>query len=363
MNLLITARDPATAVSLEKLLAKLLQQTGFHCRLLCQQPAYDILSCYRTKLEMVEVYDLNEDFLSQQFIGFQPDAVLTGISGPDTGVDEATLQLAKASQIPSFALQNFWGDINQSSQAIPNTAFVLDDEAVKITEKLYPAIHCIPIGSIKHIDYHQYNSLVKRKEIRAKLGFQNQIIIGFYGQPILEVAGYFKTLEVFARQLKTWHKPFQLIYRPHPKESAELKQKTMQLFQNAFKEQVCFDKAVLIQDSLVACDLVVSAFSTCGFDNLYLNEMAEKAFNSSVYLWFEPELIQWWQDYSHLKQMPLISEDLLLAVDKEDSLLEILEQGLLKEVQQRLRKNAQQHLPDPSSAIEIIIRELKKVDG
>ena len=363
MNLLITARDPATAISFDKLLPELLQQTQFTCRLLCQQPAFGILSHFQSELEMLLVTEFDDKFVTQQFASFKPDSVLTGISGPDVGIDEVILQRAKTNRIQSFALQNFWGDINQASQAIPDVAFVLDAEAKKITEQRYPSIRCIPIGSIKHIDYHQYNSLEKKLHIREQLNLADKIVIGFYGQPILNVPGYFKTLEAMVRQLKTWDKDFKLIYRPHPKESVELQQKTMQLFQQSFADKIRLDSAHSIQDSLVTCDLVVSAFSTCGFDNLYLNEMAEQAFNTSVYLWFEPELIKWWQDYSHLQKMPLISEDLLLAVDKEERLIAVLEQGLLKEVQQRLRQNAKRHLPDPSEAINIIIKELNNHHG
>ena len=361
MNLLITARDPATAVSFYKLLPDLLQNKQMNCRLFCQPPACQILEDFNNQVKISEVSDT--EMIVAEFNSFQPDAVLTGISGPDTGVDETVLLLAKEHGITSYALQSFWGDINQKSQAVPDIAFVLDDEAQKITQQHYPQIRCIPIGSIKHIDYHHYDALQKRKQIRKALQLEGELVLGFYGQPILNVPSYFKTIEAMVRQLKCWDRDFKLIYRPHPKESESLQQKTMQLFQAAFVEKVSLDSSYSIKDSLVACDLVISAFSTCGFDNLYLNEMADYAFNTSVYLWFEPELIKWWQDYSHLELMPLITEDLLLAVDKEDKLLDVLEQGLLKETQQRLRENAKQHLPDPSEGINHIIKELNRING
>ena len=363
MNLLITARDPATALSFEKLLPDLISHKDFCCRIVCQAPATSILVNFKGQLDWVEVSNAeleSSTFLQQQFNDFKPDLVLTGISGPDTGIDETTLLWAEQQGVYSFALQSFWGDINQACQAIPNTAFVLDDEAKRITSKRYPQINTIPIGSIKHIDYHHFNALKQREASYPPLAIfdSEHIVLGFYGQPILEVPGYFKTIEGLVRQLQKWDKNFQLIYRPHPKESETLKNKTMALFQQAFGEKATFDKQKDIKHSLVVCDLVLSAFSTCGFDALYLNEMAEKPFNTSVYLWFEPELIQWWQDYSQLKEIPLVSEDLLLLVDKEEALIPILEQGLLEPVKQRFWHNAKQHLPDPSLAVHIMIETM-----
>ena len=377
MKLLITARDPATAVSFEKLIPTLLADDRFTIRVLCQQPAYQILSplmddaakAESMPLELIEVdadefsQVLEDDFLRAQFAEFQPDAVLTGISGPDTGVDEAVLHYARKHDIDSYALQSFWGDMNQASGAIPDTAFVLDDEAVSITAKRYPQVESIAIGSIKHIDYQDYDPLKARALHRPSLAdFDTQetapVILGFYGQPILEIPGYFETIEALARQLSKWQRPFRLMYRPHPKETDELREKTLSEFRQALGDRVFVDEFVDIKDSLVVCDLVLSAFSTCGFDNLYLNEMAPQPFNSSVYLWFEPELIAWWQDYSHLKEMPLISEDLLLSVDKEEVMLTVLEQGLLQTVQKRLWQQAKAHLPSAAESIKILVGKI-----
>lgn len=366
MKLLITARDPATAVSFERLIPELLISEEFQIRVLCQEPAFQILQPLVDskdiwnvpKDEFTEV--LEDDFLRHQFDDFQPDAVLTGISGPDTGIDEAVLHYAMVLGIHSYALQSFWGDMNQASGALPKTAFVMDDEAVRITQERYPAIENVAIGSIKHIDYRLYDPLAARAKKRPGLvdSDTDQVILGFYGQPILEITGYFETIEALTRQLSQWKRSFKLMYRPHPKETEELKYKTSQLFSDAFGSRFVEDPFGDIKDSLVVCDLVLSAFSTCCFDNLYLNEIAPQPFNASVYLWFEPELIRWWQEYSHLKEMPLISEELLLSVDKEEEMLSILEQGLLKETQKALWEKAKAHLPSPESSIRIMMEKI-----
>lgn len=366
IKLLITARDPATAVSFEKLIQDLLASNDFTLRVLCQEPAFEILTpvvpenCLQfiPKDEFKQV--LEDDFLRHQFDTFQPDAVLTGISGPDTGIDEAVLHYAFTHGIQSYALQSFWGDMNQASGARPHTAFVLDDEAIELTNKRYPDIHCIPIGSIKHAKFDGFDALACRGSFRPRFVSETQILLGFYGQPLEDQEGYLRTLEKMAEELKKWHRDFKVMYRPHPKEPDHLKCFTFSLLEKAVgKERVFFDPGLELKHSLSVCDLVVSAFSTCGFDALYLNEMAPKAFNASVYLWFDPELIHWWQTYNQIQRNPLLTRELVLHVDKEIELLDVFEFGLDKAVQSEIRDRAHRYLPQPQTGISRIIEALK----
>ena len=360
IKLFVTARDPATAVSFQILLPKLAQNSNFELCVLAQEPAATILAEVDYSISTFGALDSFEQIqhkVKKIINEFQPDAVLTGISGPDAGIDEAALKIAEFQGIQSYALQSFWGDINQLSGAVPNHAFVLDDEAQRLTNLRYKEVRCIPIGSIKHADFDRYDVLALREKSRQNVD-DDEVIIGFYGQPILEIKGYFETLEAMVRQLKTWSRRFKLIYRPHPKESQVLFDKTRQLFENAFADAVEIDEQADIVNSLVKADLVVSVFSTCGFDNLYLNEISSTAFNASVYLWFDSCMIQWWKDYSGLENMPLISEGLLLSVDKESEMLDIFEQGLKPEVQHQLWLQAKAHLPDASLAVQTVIETL-----
>lgn len=359
IKLLITARDPATAVSFQILIPKLNADTRFEIKVLAQEPAATILK----DLDCVEPFKAHKNFIHnliqiEKIVKeFTPNAVLTGISGPDAGVDEATLKVAEELGIESYALQSFWGDINQLSGAVPRHAFVLDDEATKLTNQRYKQVRCIPIGSIKHADFKDYDVLNLRQQKRQNLA-EDEVVIGFYGQPILDIKGYFETIEAMVRQLQNWPKKFKLIYRPHPKESDELFNKTKQLFTNAFANNVIVDNETDIVASLVKADLVVSVFSTCGFDNLYLNEISSTPFNSSIYLWFDSCMIQWWKDYSGLEIMPLISEGLLLSVDKESEMLNVFDQGLKPEVQHQLWLQAKAHLPDASLAVQTVVNTL-----
>lgn len=361
IKLLITARDPATALSFQILIPQLAADSDFDIQVLAQSPASELLSAHYS----IRVFDAESSIDTQinkfsEFCDvFQPDAVLTGISGPDTGVDEAALIWAERHGVTSYALQSYWGDINQSVKALPNAAFVLDQQAVELTHKRYPTIRCVPIGSIKHAEFEGFDALASRHALRPGLVGDGQVLLGFYGQPLEDNPGYIKTLERLAEQLQVWSKPFKVMYRPHPKEPEALRRKTFDLLQQAVGERVFYDPDLELKQSLSVCDLVVSAFSTCGFDALYLNEMAARAFSSSVYLWFEPELIEWWQRYNQTKNNPLLDTGLVLCADKHTEILTVFERGLDGAIQNAIRDKAHQYLPRPEIGVKTIVETLK----
>lgn len=202
MKLLITARDPATALSFEKLIPELLESGRFELRVLCQEPAFQMLQPFVPADTLYAIPKdefalvLEDAFLRNQFESFQPDAVLTGISGPDTGIDEAVLHYAATHDIHSYALQSFWGDMNQASGALPDTAFVMDDEAIRITHERYPDIENVAIGSIKHIDYRAYDPLKARAEKRPGLVESDEVVLGNF------MANRYWRLPVISRPLK-----------------------------------------------------------------------------------------------------------------------------------------------------------------
>ena len=49
----------------------------------------------------------------------KPDIILVGLSGPDSGVDEALI--ACASGTPTYDIQDFWSDVNSGFGSLPNT--------------------------------------------------------------------------------------------------------------------------------------------------------------------------------------------------------------------------------------------------
>lgn len=368
MNLIITSRDPATASSFIQLLPYLNQDVFFNVLVLCQSPSCQLLKPYleEGRVETIQ-FDSNsfenirdKGLLHSIFLRFKPDAVLTGVSGPGAGIDEAVLYWAGERTIRTYALQSFWGQFNLDTGLIPDTAFVLDDEAVKLTSEKFPEVESVPVGSLKHVDFSDFPSLEKREKNRKTYALsEDELLIGFYGQPMIDVTGYLETVECLVNQLVKWGRGFKLLYRPHPKESRLQRKKLAELMLNAFSNCLFIDEKEDVRESLVACDLVISAFSTCGLDNLYLNEMAEVPFNVSIYLLFDKNLMHWWQVTTGLEEIPLVTEELLLAVDNEDDMIDVFENALRIETRQQLVENAKKHLPFPGHSVRKIMEKLK----
>ncbi|SFR59399.1 hypothetical protein [Thiomicrospira sp. ALE5] len=363
IKLLITARDPATALSFQVLIPQLAANSDFDIQVLAQFPASELLNAHHS----IRIFDAETSLESQinklsEFCDtFQPDAVLTGISGPDAGVDEVALIWAERHGVPSYALQSYWGDINPLIDIFPNTVFVLDQLAVELTRKRYPAIDCIPVGSIKHNEFEGFDALASRHLLRPGLVAEGQVLLGFYGQPLEDNPGYIKTLERLAEQLHVWSRPFKVMYRPHPKESKVLRRKTFALLEQAVGARVFFDPGLELKQSLSVCDLVVSAFSTCGFDALHLNKISPRAFSSSVYLWFEPELIEWWQSYNQLKNDPLLDTGMILCADNNTELLETFEKGIDPSFQKEVRLKALEYFPESNDGCKKIIETISNL--
>lgn len=361
IKILLTARDPATALAFKVLLPELVSDPLFDVRVCAQAPADQILQVKNFVVTWPARESLSDQVAKLEAIcnSFKPDVVLTGISGPDSGVDEAALIWAQNEGLPSYALQSYWGDINQAVDTLPGTVFVLDEAAVRLTKKRYPDLRCVPVGSLKHANTKPVDVFTIRDQLRPSLVKSNEVLIGFYGQPLEEQLGYLVTLETMARKLSYWSRPFKLMYRAHPKESRAFQARSLALLQSFLGNRVFEDPQNDLDSSLGICDLVVSVYSTCGYDNLYLNQPLKYLYNASVFLWFESELQQWFYRYSGLRSLPLVEEGVVLCVEHEDELLPVFDLGLSQEVKKCLKRKIDQYLPPPGDSIEKLIATIK----
>jgi hypothetical protein len=363
-HIVITARDPATALSIYPVLEQYKRLKAKNITLITQEPASSIFkkdfNFEESSMAHIIVIQQNAgQTLSKLHEAKKIDVMLTGISGPDSGIDELALIFANNNKIRNYALQSFWGDFNQSCDVIPENIFTLDILATKINKQRFPNTKNVEIGSLKHSNYHQLDPKKIRKITRAKFKvLQKELIIGFYGQPLQEVNGYFETIRNLVYQLSHWSKPFKLLYRAHPKESENLILKTQLLLKQAFGNNVIQDIDPDINNGLAACDLVTSAFSTCCIDAVFLNLTAKKAINSSVYLWFNDDLIAWWQKYSQMKIMPLTNKKQpIFSVNNTNSLIKTFEFALKNKQQARLK--AINSMPKAKDSAKVVIMTIE----
>lgn len=146
-----------------------------------------------------------------------PDVVLVALSGPEAGLDEALLA-AVTPPVPTFALQDYWGDVNMTLGCAAATYFVVDSFAAELTRARCGS-EAVVVGSVKHADYGQRNAFRERQAARARLGIEpERSLVGFFGQPLWSVAGYAETIASFAAAIARQAPQAIAVYRPHPTE-------------------------------------------------------------------------------------------------------------------------------------------------
>ena len=100
---LLTARDPASANDLGELLPSLLKLKRLEVCILAQDPAFKFFKYLLNGSEILAITELHrvnsrdhleiEQQVTSLINRFQPDFLISGISGPDYGVDEIALKI------------------------------------------------------------------------------------------------------------------------------------------------------------------------------------------------------------------------------------------------------------------------------
>lgn len=328
IKLLISARDPATAYAFKILIDELILDVRFDVYVVAQAPAYEILSELDHNI-LIKVDDFGGEieplfmYTKEMVRQVQPDIVLTGISGPDLGIDEVLLSVVDKSDIRTFSLQSYWGDLNEGIGCYANTIFVLDDFAAELTRERIKA-ECIVVGSLKHQDYKEINVPEMRAGYRNNIGATDeQVIICFFGQPLIEYEWYKKTILEFAVSCQKVMGNAILVYRAHPKETVESREWTMNVLKNKTSRFI-YDHEKDIETVLAGCDTVVSCFSTCGYDLQQLMYASDYAPAVPLYLFYNPDLRSWYKEYCKLNELPLTKFNLATSVQSISALDESL---------------------------------------
>src|SRR5205814_87240 len=112
-----------------------------------------------------------------------PDAIMVGLSGPDKGQDEALV--AQAGTLPTYAVQDFWGDVNPGFGVLPGTYFVLDEVAAQLTRRRVSTSRIVVTGSARHAAMARYDPASLRERFRSPIRpAPTDSIAVFFGQPL-----------------------------------------------------------------------------------------------------------------------------------------------------------------------------------
>ena len=143
IKILISSQDIGASKTLAEFLKYLDKKKKFKFFIVCSKVSQEVykevnykdIIVYSTRANQKQ-NDLKKKILHKAenlLNSIDPDILLVGLSGPDVGIDEALIYKSQ-SIIPSFAYQDFWGDMNYGFGRYPGTVFVLDNFAYRITK-------------------------------------------------------------------------------------------------------------------------------------------------------------------------------------------------------------------------------------
>jgi hypothetical protein len=324
LKILFSARDPAAAHAVGNLVKQACSDSRFSPWIIASPPASELLEglpceCFVLSKDISTTPDLLNSSVNKLLEQLRPDAVITGASGPDAGVDEVLVKLAGG--IRSYVVQDFWGDVNLTLNAPPDCYLVVDHLAAELTGQRVDSETSI-VGSVKHASYGELDVSMLRASRRVALEVgEDELVIGYFGMPLGHLEGYWRTLETLAESIQGW--PITLIYRPHPKEEKHVRDRTCDILNRVVGFSV--DKSSCVEKTLAACDLILSCYSSCGIDSEMLGRNLAQDNRLSIFLLYDAEILEYYQRYTRLNDLPLSLQKRSLTIKDRSALRETLD--------------------------------------
>ena len=368
-KLLVTARDPSAANDLAALLPGLAQRPNLEITLIAQDPAFEILrvgflgrdSLENAKLKYMPWDDevSIENCIRDVLASFQPDMLLTGISGPDFGVDEIALKLCQGNATKTYSVQSYWGDLNCKFGITADTVFVIDQFAAELTRQRYPSVKTVITGPFQTKNYAAFDALDARMAFREGLGLHRQkIIVGFFGQPLFEYQWYKDTLSFFADTFAKEHEDTHLLFKPHPKETSE----SIAWFSEKLSTSVVeftISRQADVLTVLSGIDLAVSLFSTIGYNLQNLVAQSEGLAAVPMYLFYEKQCRNWYKQYCGLEKIPMTYDEMAIVVEASDELSAMMARGLDGSFRERCSNAIKKNFPaEGGRPVDVLVREI-----
>ena len=365
-SLLITARDAAAALHLIEVAKVAPDRKDLQLEIVAQLPAARYfqaadIAVRKTSLPgAVKAGSSEAEALLAEadriLAEIRPDCVLCGLSTPfDAGIDEAILARFKG---PSFVMQDFWGEANLILGCPADTYLSLDEEGVRLSSKRH-GLNAEVVGSPRHSAYGKLDVARERKIARARLKTNEATtVIGFFGQALHHLGGYRRTLREWANAVKEFPGACLPVYRAHPRESEADRRWTRDaLLDMGLKVRMSEEKDV--EHSLLSCDVACSAFSNCTYDVAYLNYFSREPLITPLSLFFDEEIVAYFQKMVKLSEFPYLKSGLVEDVRSASDLDESLRNAAQPETKLRYWQAAQRlHNPieAPQKVLDRVLR-------
>ena len=288
-------------------------------------------------------------------------AVVCGRSSSQVnGIDEIVITAARLLSIPSFVIQDFWGDV-WAEELHPDHYFVIDELAASLTrERTAADVHVI--GSPKHAQYSYIDFQDLRKKGRIALGIGPEAsTIGYFGQDLLGVHGYHQVLQDIGEALTQMH-GIAFLYKPHPRESKASQSQSLKLLRESGANPVVAEN-LTVEAAIATADVVLSCFSTVALDSAFMMHASELINVSIVCADYPEDVSDLWRPATGLVEFPLVTHGIALAAGDRLSLTKALHLSLTPAEQKRQGAACRSNLTNPGAAInrayELITRIIK----
>lgn len=369
-RLLITARDAAAALHLREVAEVARTRPEFALEIVAQMPAAQYFHARgmavrslglppakaRESAEALALLAAARDIVETT----RPDAVLCGLSTPfDGGIDEAVTAVFDG---PRFVMQDFWGEANLIFGVAADLYFALDDEGVHLSAERH-GVPAVAIGSPRHAAYSAIDIAGIRHAERDRLGIpRDAVVFGFFGQALHALSGYRRTQEAWIDAVSAQSGPCVALYRPHPRERESESLGTFDRLRRG-SVQCLLSEGVDVEHSLLACDVVCSAFSNCTYDAAYLNYFSDQPLITPLSMFFDEEIVTYFRRMVRLAEFPYLKAGLVMPVRTSGSLADILARAATVEEKARFWNRARA-LTDPAgSSTRLLDRIMAVLNG
>jgi len=365
LRLLVTIRDVSAALHLVQVVQALEDDARFETRILAQQPASRILSAMgiahteiRASAAVTTESPEAQALLAiarSELAAYRPDAVLAGLSTPfDGGIDEAVLAEA---DVPTYLLQDFWGEQNKFFGKGAGLFFVLDATAAEMNRRRF-GVESVIVGSARHAAYAKIDLPALRRSARRKLGISADApVIGFFGQALNRLPGYRRTVLTFIRAVESLGGGVETLVRIHPRETEKDAAETLAAFAASGLKPVIVNSGS-VEECLAACSVVCSLFSNCTYDASYQNYYSAVPLSVPVSLLFDVEIAEYYRKRVDFEELPLHRHRLVLPVYRQDAVANVLATALTEREKFQISGRAKKHLSDPFNACQHILETI-----
>ena len=183
------------------------------------------------------------------------DAVIVGFSSMPNGIDELASEIANFKSIPTFAIQDFWGNrgVFRENQ-MPSHIFLANQIAYDLSVDHFLNSDLIISGLPKYDDYKGHAN--KQFEFRIK----DKLDIGIFLQPF-DIGPYKKIFLNILSGLLPCSKKHNIFCKPHPAEKID----SINLMKENFKG-INFIRDNKNLDLFRTLDVLITVDSTCAID-------------------------------------------------------------------------------------------------